>query len=75
MEPAASRLFDLTSEILGMFAKKLSLLQSCLSDVGDDANEYDNLGKVGNIIAKKSTAVGLVLGGRMSVTPPPFNLF
>lgn len=40
-----------------------------------DANEYDNLGKVGTIIAKKSTAVGLILGGRISVTPSPFNLF
>lgn len=49
-------------------------LPSGLSDVGVNANEYDNRGKVGDLIAKKSTAVGLILGGRISITPP-FNLF
>lgn len=42
--------------------------------MGVDGNEYDKLGKVGNIKAKKSTAVGLILGGRLSVTSS-FNLF
>lgn len=43
--------------------------------MGVDANEYDNLGKIGSVIAKKSTAVSLILRGRISITPPPFNLF
>lgn len=42
--------------------------------MGVDANDYDNLGKVVGIIAKKSTALGLTLGGRISVTPS-FSLF
>lgn len=42
--------------------------------MGVDANEFENLDEVGNIIAKKSTAVGLILEGRISVTSPPFNL-
>lgn len=43
--------------------------------MGVDANDYDSLGEVVGIIAKKSTALGLTLGGRISVTPSPFNLF
>lgn len=44
------------------------------SDAETDANEYNNIGKVRNVIAKKSMAVGLVLGGRVSLTSP-FSLF
>lgn len=35
----------------------------------------DSLGKVVGIIAKKSTALGLTLGGRISVASSPFYLF
>lgn len=44
------------------------------SDVDTDANECNNIGKVRNVIAKRSMAGGLVLGGRVSVTSP-FSLF
>lgn len=42
--------------------------------MGVDANDYDSLGKVVGMIVKKSTALGLTLGGRKSVTPS-LNLF
>lgn len=36
--------------------------------MGVDANDYDSLGKAVGMIVKKSTALGLTLGGRISVT-------
>lgn len=42
--------------------------------MGVDANDYDSLDKAVGMIVKKSTALGLTLGGRISVTPS-LNLF